>query len=149
VTIVEAVDPVMLPIAYGVAVVSVLWLVRHLGLSYRTAPKRVPINIRADGRPGWSGPRALLWVAPSVIAAVLLVLGLAIFTVPQQTGDRGVLTLVMLTIAEVSWFVGWAGDRQIEMARKMTYRIAPSRLLRVMLPILATVIATVFIGARH
>ena len=54
----------------------------------------------------------------------------------------------MLAIAEVAWFAGWTIDRQIELARKMTYRIAPSRMLRALLPLIATAIAIVFVGAR-
>ncbi len=139
----------MLPIAYGIAVVAVLWLIRHVAQGYRSAPKRVPINIRADGRPGRLVPKPLLWVAPGTVAAVVIALGLAIFTTPQKTDEHVILTLVMLTLAEVTWFVGWAGDRQIEMARKMTYRVAPARLLRTLLPIIVTVAVTVFVGARH
>jgi hypothetical protein len=55
---------------------------------------------------------------------------------------------VFLILAEVAWYVGWALDRQIEMARKMTFRIAPARMLRVALPLLATIALTVFIAAR-
>jgi hypothetical protein len=149
VTIDEVVDPVMLPVAYGIAVVAVLWLIRHVARGYRSAPKRVPLNIRADGRPGWPAPKPLLWLAPGVVAAVVIALGLAIFTGAQKTDEHAVLTLVMLAVAEVTWFVGWAGDRQIEMARKMTYRVAPGRLLRAVLPIIVTVVVLVFVGARH
>ncbi len=148
-TVGEVLDPVMLPIAYGIAVLAALWLIRHVAQRYPTAPKRVPMGIRVDGRPGRVGPKALLWLAPVVVAAVVTVLGVAFFVLPQKTDRHVVLTLVMLTIAEVTCFVGWTGDRQIEMARKMTYRVAPSRLLRAILPILATVVAIVFVDARH
>jgi hypothetical protein len=148
VTIGEVVDPVMLPIAYGIAVLAVLWLIRHVAQGYRSAPKRVPINIRADGRPGRLVPKPLLWLAPGVVTAVVIALGLAIFTTPQKSDDHIVLTLVMLAVAEVTWFVGWAGDRQIEMARKMTYRIAPVRMLRAILPVLLTIAVTIFVAVR-
>ena len=147
-TIGEVVDPFMLPVAFGFAVVCVLWLFVHVARRYPAAPKRVPAGLRYDGRPGRLGPKALLWLAPVIIAIVLGLTGGGLLAAPPRTDQRLLLTLVMLTIAEVTWFAGWTIDRQIELARKMTYRVAPSRLFRALLPLLATVVAIVFVAAR-
>ncbi len=147
-TIGEAVDPVMLPIAFAIAGLSMLWLVWHVARRYPAAPKRVPTGIRYDGRPARLGPKAVLWLAPVVIALCLGATGAGLLMNRPRADQHVLLTLVMLAIAEVTWFAGWTVDRQIELARKMTYRVAPSRLLRALLPLLATVVAIVFVGAR-
>jgi hypothetical protein len=147
-TIGEVVDPVILPVAFGFAFVCVLWLLWHVGRRHAAAPKRVPTSIRFDGRPAPSGPKAFLWVAPIVIALCLGATGVTLLVAPPGPDQHVLLTLVMLAIAEVTWFAGWATDRQIEMARKMTYRVAPSRLLRALLPLLATIVAIVFVAVQ-
>jgi hypothetical protein len=147
-TIGEAVDPVMLPIAFGFAFACVLWLLWHVARRYPAAPKRVPTGIRYDGRPGRLGPKAFLWIAPVIIALCLGATGIGLLRTPPRPDQHVLLTLVMLAIAEVTWFAGWSTDRQIELARKMTYRIAPARIFRALLPLLATIVATVFVAAR-
>ena len=144
----EVLDPVVLPIAFAVAVLSVLWLVWHVVRRYPSAPKRVPAGIRFDGRPGRLRAKSTLWVAPIVIAITLGATGAALVAHPPRPDQHLLLALVMLLIAELAWFAGWTIDRQIELARKMTYRVAPSRTLRVLLPVIATAIAIVFVGAR-
>ena len=147
-TIGEVLDPVMLPIAFGFAIVCVLGLVWHVARRYPSAPKQVPAGIRYDGRPGRLRPKALLWLAPVILAFCLGVTGVVLLAAPPRPDQRVLLTLVLLAIAEVTWFAAWSTDRQIELARKMTYRIAPSRILRALLPLLATIVAIVFVIAR-
>ena len=147
-TIGEVVDPVMLPIAFAFAFVCVLWLVWYVGRKFPSAPKRVPMGIRYDGRPGRLGPKEALWLAPVIIALCLGAAGIGLLVAPPRSDQHIVLTLVMLAIAETTWFAGWSTDRQIELARKITYRIAPGRTLRALLPLLATIVATVFVAAR-
>jgi hypothetical protein len=147
-TIGEVVDPVMLPIAFGFAFACVLWLVWHVARRYPEAPKRVPAGIRYDGRPARLGAKAILWIAPVVIALCLGATGIGLLVTPPRNDQHVLLTLVMLAIAEMTWFAAWTNDRQIELARKMTYRVAPSRIFRALLPFLATVVAIVFVAAR-
>lgn len=147
-TIADVVDPVMLPVAYGIAALAVVVLCWHVARRYPSAPKRVPMRINADGRPGRPGPKATLWLAPAVLAAVVVVLGTALVREPPKPNQHLLLALVMLVVAEVAWLAGWTVNRQIELARKMTYRIAPSRMLRVMLPFLATVAAVIAVAVH-
>ncbi|HEY6235663.1 MAG TPA: hypothetical protein VIW69_11225 [Candidatus Elarobacter sp.] len=144
----EVLDPVVMPIAFAIAVLSVLRLLWHVARRYPPAPKRVPTGIRFDGRPGRLGAKRTLWLAPIVIAITLGATGAALLRYPPRSDQHLLLALVMLLIAELAWFAAWTIDRQIELARKMTYRVAPSRTLRALLPIIATVIAIVFVGAR-
>jgi hypothetical protein len=148
VTFDEVLDPVAMPIAFAVAVLSVLWLLWHVTRRYPLAPKRVPTGIRFDGRPARLGAKRTLWLAPVVIAITLAATGAALLAYPPRSDQHLLLALVMLLIAELAWFSAWTIDRQIELARKMTYRVAPSRTLRALLPMIATVIAIVFVGAR-
>jgi hypothetical protein len=147
-TIGEVVDPVMVPVAFAFASACVLWLVWYVARRYRSAPKRVPTNIRYDGRPARLGPKAFLWAAPVAIALVLGAIGIGLLVTPPRADQHVLLALVMLAVAEVTWFAAWTTDRQIELARKMTYRVAPSRLLRALLPLAATIVAIVFVAAR-
>lgn len=147
-TIGKVVDPVILPVAFGFACVCVLWLIWHVARRHATAPKRVPASIRYDGRPAPSAPKAVLWLAPILIALCLGTTGILLLVAPPRPDQHVLLTLVMLAIAEVTWFAGWATDRQIEMARKMTFRVAPARLLRALLPLIATIAAIAFVAAR-
>jgi uncharacterized membrane protein len=140
---------VIVPIAYGIAVVATLLLIRHVARRYPAVPKRVPLRIGIDGRPSKrSGPKAVLWLAPGIIVAVLIVLGVALRLDPPEDHVQVVLALVFLILAEVAWYAGWLIDRQIELARKMTYRIAPMRALRVSLPILITITVVVVLAVR-
>jgi hypothetical protein len=144
----EVVDPVALPIAFAVAVLSVLWLVWHVARRYPAAPKRVPTGIRFDGRPGRLGTKRTLWLAPAIIALTLGALGTALLISRPAPDQHLLLALVTLLIGEVAWYAGWTTDRQIELARKMTYRIAPGRTLRALLPLLVTMVALVFVAAH-
>jgi len=140
---------VIVPIAYAVAVAATLLLIRHVALRYPSVPKRVPLRIRIDGRPSKRfGPKAVLWLAPGVLVAVLIILGIALGIDPPQERVQLVLALAFVTIAEVAVYAGWLIDRQIELARKITYRIAPARTLRATLPILITVTAVLVIAFR-
>jgi hypothetical protein len=138
----------IVPLAYALSVSALLLLLWHVRQRYRSAPKRVPLRLRLDGRPSGSGPRRLLWVAPLTMVAVLAVLTVFLIAAPPTPDQRITIALVFVIIAEVAWFVGWSVDRQIELARGMTYRVAPARTLRALLPILATIAVTLFLAIR-
>ncbi len=139
----------MIPVAYGVAAVSTLFLLVHLARRYPSVPKRVPMNIRPDGRPSErTAGKLVLWVAPAIIVVVLALLGVLALVQPPAENQRVIIALVFVTVAEVAWYAAWSIDRQIEMARKMTYRVAPTRLLRALVPLILTVAVTVFVAAR-
>jgi uncharacterized membrane protein len=130
-------------------VTATLLLMWHVARRYPTAPKRVPLRIGIDGRPSKRiGPRAVLWLAPGILAVTLVILGVALRLDPPEEHVHVVLALAFLTIAEVALFAGWIIDRQIELARKMTYRIAPMRTLRASLPILVTVAVVLVLAYR-
>ncbi|MEA2687781.1 MAG: hypothetical protein QOD51_388 [Candidatus Eremiobacteraeota bacterium] len=139
----------MIPVAFCIAVVATLLLFVHIARCYPSVPKRVPLRIREDGRPSkHTTGKAILWLPPGIVAAALVLLGVLTLLSPPPDNQRIVVALVFVVVAEAAWFIGWALDRQIEMARKMTYRIAPARMLRTILPLLATVALTIFIAAR-
>ena len=139
----------ILPIAYGIAVAATLLLMWHVARRYPSAPKRIPLRIGVDGRPSKRiGPRAVLWLPPAILAVALVILGVALRLDPPEERVHIVLALAFLTIAEVALFAGWIIDRQIELARKMTYRIAPMRTLRASLPLLVTVAVVLVLAFR-
>ena len=147
-TIGEAVDPVMLPVACGIAVVAILLFFWHVARRYPAAPKNVPLSLRIDGRPARMAPKRWLWLPPVIMAAVTVLLGVLLLRVPATEQQRPMMALVFLIIAEVAWFGAWQTDRQIELARKMTYRIAPVRTLRAFFPILVTIVVAVVVAVR-
>ena len=128
---------------------ATLLLIRHVARRYPSAPKRVPLRIRIDGRPSKRyGPRAVLWLPPGVLVATLVVLGIALRLDPPAERVQLLLALVFLTITEVAWYTGWIIDRQIELARKISYRVAPARTLRASFPIILTVAVTLVLAVR-
>ena len=141
----------MLPLAFALAVIAALWMVQHLVRQYPSVPKRIPARIEIDGRPSkrlvgkW-----FVWLAPAILAASIVVLAVAVLFVkpPPDETTRPILALSFLICAEIAYFVTWLTDRQIEIARKMTYRIAPVRTLRAALPIIVTAAVTVLLAAR-
>ena len=147
-TIGEAIDPVMLPVACALAVVAILFFFWHVGRRYPSAPKIVPLGLRIDGRPGRPGRKRWLWLPPAILAAVTALLSFVLLRVPAATEPRAVIALVFLSFAEVAVFGAWQTDRQIELARKMTYRIAPLRTLRAFFPILVTIVVTIVVAIR-
>jgi len=144
----EVADPVILPVACCLAFVATLFFFWHVARRYPAAPKLVPLRLRIDGRPGPSAPKRWLWLPPAMMAVVTAVLSVVLFRAPVATEQRTVVALVFLTIAEVALFGMWQTDRQIELARKMTYRVAPVRTLRALLPIFVTAIVTVVVAVR-
>jgi hypothetical protein len=147
-TIEDVVGPVMLPVAVGIAIAAVVALFWYVARRYPTAPKRVPLGLRIDGRPRALGMRRWLWVAPGVLVAAMAILSTAVVMRPPADDERTTIALVFLIIAEVAWFVAWTTDRQIELARGMTHRIPPGRTLRVFFPILATIVITIVLAIR-
>ena len=141
-TIEDVVGPVLLPVAIGAAIFALVALFWHVARRYPNAPKRVPTGVRLDGRPRRLGSRRWLWFAPSALLVVMTILGAAMIRKPPAEDVRTTIALVFFIVAEVAWFVAWTTDRQIELARGMTFRIPPSRTLRVLAPILATVAVT-------
>ena len=138
----------MLPAACGLAIVAILLFAWHVRRRYPSAPKMVPLTLRIDGRPGRMAPKRWLWLPPVIMAAVVAVLTAVLLRAPGAAEQRTTIALVFLTTAEVAWFGAWQTDRQIELARKMTYRIAPLRTLRVFFPILVTIVVTVIVAVR-
>ena len=129
----------IVPIAYGVAVAAILLLFRHVARRYRTCPKRIPLGIGLDGRPRSGGSKRWLWVPPIVMAAVIALLGVLLAIEPVRQDQQVTIALVLVILAEVAGFAAWSVDRQIELARGMTFRIAPSRTLLAFFPVLATI----------
>jgi hypothetical protein len=138
----------MLPIACAVAVAATLLMLWHVARRYPNAPKRVPLGIGYDGRPGRFSPKPLLWLAPAIVAAVVAFLTVVIAIVPPRPDQRAIMATVFVILAEVAWLVAWLTDRQIELARKITFRIAPGRLFRALFPMLATIVALFVIAGR-
>ncbi len=130
-------------IGAAIAVAQTALLVWHLWRRFPAIPKRVPLGLRLDGRPRAAAAKRWLWSAPVVVAAVVVVQCAAMILTPPPDETHLTLLFVFLVIAEVAWFVGWSIDRQIELARGMTHRIAPTRMLLMALPILATIAITV------
>ena len=147
-TIDEVLGPVVLPVACGLAIAGVLLFAWHVARRYPSAPKNVPLTLRIDGRPGRMASKRWLWMPPAILAAVVALLIVVLPRAPGAAEQRTTIALVFLTIAEVAWFGAWQTDRQIELARKMTYRIAPLRTLRVFFPILVTIVVTVVVAVR-
>ncbi len=140
----------MVPIAFAIAVVSTLWMLQHIARRYPSVPKRIPWRMRWDGRPsGRSIGKWFLWVAPVILVATIMVVGFLLHVTgwPPEQGDA-TLALLYIVFAEVAYLVAWSADRQIELARKMTYRISPARTLRVALPMLATVAVMLVLALR-
>ena len=123
----------------AIAVAQIAALAWHLQRRYAGLPKRIPTGLRFDGRPRAAGPKAFLWLAPAILAAVMVALVTAMIVDPQADEKRLTMLFVFLVIAEVAWLCEWTTDRQVELARGITHRIAPSRMLLVILPILATI----------
>ncbi|HEY0614514.1 MAG TPA: hypothetical protein VGC96_07725 [Candidatus Elarobacter sp.] len=149
-TIGDVVDPVMLPIAFAIAMAAALLLLRHVARRFPTIPARLPWRINADGRPSrTSSPKWTVWLSPAVLIGVLLLLGVITFGVdPPHEAKRLILALTFIVCAEAAAFAAWTIDRQIEIARKMTYRVAPARLFRACLSLLLTVAVLLFVAAR-
>ncbi len=137
----------LLWIACGIAIAAALLSLLHLARRYAAAPARVPLQIAYDGRPHGYGPRALLWLAPAIVALVVAVLTAGIVARPPRPDQQAELAMVFVTMAEIAWLVGWLADRQIELARQITFRIAPSRLALVIVPLLGTIALTVAVAA--
>ena len=104
--------------------------------------------MRIDGRPRRLGSRRWLWLAPGALLVVMSVLGVTVIRKPPTEDTRTTIALVFFIVAELAWFVAWTTDRQIELARGMTFRIPPSRTLRVLAPILATVAVTLALAVH-
>ncbi len=147
-TIAEVVGPVMVPLAYGIAVTATLLMLWHVRGSYATSPNAVPIGIRWDGRPRRLGSKRWLLLAPAIMALLMVVVGVLAIVAPGREDQRPVLALVFIVIAECAWLVAWSTDRQVELARKQTFRISPGRTLRAALPLLATVVALAVVVLR-
>lgn len=136
-------------VACAFALVATLLLIRHLAARYPAVPARVPLRIELDGRPSRrEAGKWTLWIAPAVLLAVIGLLGVLCVVEPPRADQRTASALVFVVIAQVAWYVAWLLDRQIELARKTTDRIAPGRLFRATVPLLAIVALTIAVAAR-
>jgi len=126
-------------IGAAIAIAQIAILAWHLRRRYPSLPKRMPTGLRFDGRPGPTGPKALLWLGPAIIATVTAILVVFLLARPLPEEARLTTFLVFVVIAEVAWLCEWVTDRLVELARGMTHRIAPTRLLLAILPMLATI----------
>ena len=147
-TIEDVVGPLSLPVSIALALFAQFALVWHVARRVPQAPKRVPLGMGFDGRPRRLASRRWLWMAPGTLLGVTAILGAAILRRPPSPDAHVTLALIFFIIAEIAWFLAWTTDRQIELARGMTYRIAPARTLRVFAPILLT-IAVALLLALH
>ncbi len=147
-TIEDAVGPLLLPVAIAVAIVAVIALCRHVARRYPAAPERMPSGIGIDGRPGREVSRRWLWIPPCVLVAVTAFLSTVFVRQPPPADKVVTIALAFLAIAEVAWLMIWVTDRQIELARGMTYRIAPARMFRAVAPLLVTIAITLFLAIR-
>ena len=140
----------MIPIAFAIAAIAALWMVQHVARRYPSVPKKIPARILVDGRPSKElVGKWFVWFAPSVLVAAIAAFGVLVFVVkPPDESARAIVALAFLVCAEAVYFVTWLTDRQIEIARKMTYRIAPARTFRAALPVLLTTAVLVFVAAR-
>ena len=138
----------MLPASIGIAIVALLLLVLHVARRYPSAPKRVPLGLNIDGRPRSLAPKIVLWLLPALLAAAVSIFAVTTLLDAARDDHRTISTLLFITLAEVAGLGAWSTDRQIELARKQTFRIAPSRTLLVVLPLLATVALLIFIAIR-
>lgn len=137
----------LLWVAYGVAVAAWLVLAVRTARRYSAIPPRFPISTDMAGNPVLWGPRAVAWLVPGILAALIAMLGLGLTHRPPPTGERVVLTLVMLVVAEIAPLMMWNLDRQIEVARGERARIEPRDSLRAAAPILASVLVIFAVAA--
>lgn len=133
--------------AYALAVVATLLMLRRVAQLWSNAPARVPLHVGIDGRPGMLAPRPFLWLAPGVVVAVVVYLGAVLATTPPYAASPLVLALVYVMVAEFAALTGWLASLQVQMGRNQTYRIAPTRLLLAVGPIILTILALVYVYA--
>jgi hypothetical protein len=133
--------------AYAIAVVVTLLMLRHVARVWPNAPARVPLHLGIDGRPGMLAPRPFLWLAPGIVTAVVVYLGVTLATMPPYAASPLGLALVYVIVAEVAAFVGWLAGLQVQIGRNQTFRIAPTRLLIAIGPIILTILALVSVYA--
>lgn len=135
----EILGPVILPVSLAIAFVATALMLLHVARRYPTSPKNVPLSLRFDGRPRRLVPKLVLWLAPIVLTLAVAFVGVMLVAAPVPDDQRTATALVFIIFAECAALVAWSTDRQIELARKQTFRIAPARTLLVTLPLLATV----------
>ena len=138
-TIEEVVGPIALPVSLAIAATAIVLMLLHVARRYPISPKRVPLSLRFDGRPRGLVPKIALWLAPAVLTLLVAFVGARLLAAPVPEDQRTATALVFIIFAECAALVAWSTDRQIELARKQTFRIAPSRTLLVALPLLATI----------
>jgi hypothetical protein len=112
----------------------------RLARRFKSLPPRVPLRLRFDGRPRAVGPKAGLFLAPGATLFVVVVLTIALLVHRPPEYQRPALALAFVILAEIAWFAAWSSERQIEIARGMTVRIAPQRMVAIAFPIAATIV---------
>jgi hypothetical protein len=136
-------------IGAAIAIAQTALLLWHLWRKYPGIPKRVPLGLRLDGRPRALASKSWLWLTPALLAAVIAVVCASMILTPPPGETHLTLLFVFFVIAEVAWFVGWTIDRQIELARGMTHRIAPTRMLLTFFPVIATIVITLALAVTQ
>ncbi|GAC1575124.1 MAG: hypothetical protein NVS3B7_07470 [Candidatus Elarobacter sp.] len=142
----ETVALLLVPAAALAAAIAAALMLLHVARRYRTSPKLVPIGLRFDGRPRRLVPKAMLWLAPVFITVFGTIAGVMLLTDPARDTHRTITVLALVLLAQIAAFVAWTTDRQLELARKQTFRIAPSRMLLVIFPLLATALALAIVA---
>lgn len=130
----------------GVAVLAVVLSVWQLARRYPSIPDRVPLGLRLDGRPRAEGRKSALWAPLAVLVTVIGVLIAQFALVPPDEYHWPFIALVFVVLAEIAWYLTWTVDRVVEMARGMTVRIAPTRMLLTVLPVAATLLAAIVLN---
>ncbi len=132
-------SPLIIAIAAAFALCTQLWVLLRLARRFASIPARVPLRLRLDGRPRATGSKRGLWIAPLTTLTVTVVLGAAVLAHPPPYWQDVIVALAFLICAEVGWFIAWTIDRQVEIARGMTVRIAPRRIVALAFPLVATI----------
>lgn len=138
----------MLPwIAYGVAIAAWAVLAVRTAQRYPTIPPRFPVSTDLGGNPTMWGPRAAAWLVPAVLAALIVMLGVAFTRTAPKHGEQLVRALVMLVVAEIAPLMMWNLERQIEVARGERPRIPTRASLRAAAPVLVSVVVVAAVAA--
>jgi hypothetical protein len=136
-------SPLVVWVAAACAHATQLWFIARLARRYARIPVRVPLRLRLDGRPRAAGSKAGLWIAPIALFVATLGLAVVLLRRPPPNWDDLLIALAFLICAEAGWFIAWTTDRQIEVARGMTVRIAPQRIVALASPLAVTVLVAI------
>jgi hypothetical protein len=141
-------DPLVLG-AYAAALLAALLLLRHVARRWPSVPARIPMSIGYDGRGRGPVPRGWIWFLPLVICTIIVVIPPLLVLVPSHRPPPPIVTaLLCLLLIELAGLIGWLVSLQIELGRKMTFRIAPIRLARAVAPVLVTIAIILYVAVN-